>query len=88
MGHFRDIFTWDMNYGYAYWPLWARQTGTMLQLIPLLIIPATGVVQSFRYLTRGPPDLFEVHTVYPVVQSSICGVISIFKKKLSKITPF
>ena len=58
-GNLTDMFNWNMSQGYAYWPLWARQTGTMLQLIPVLLIPATGIVQCVRYLTSGPSDLFE-----------------------------
>lgn len=54
------MFNWRMSEGYVYWPLWARQTGTMLQLIPILLIPAAGIVQCFRYLSSGPSDLFEV----------------------------
>jgi len=59
MGNFYDMFTWKMNQGYIFWPLWARQAGTMVQLIPLLIIPTVGLIQSVRFLTSGPSDLFE-----------------------------
>ena len=60
MGHFCDMFNWRMSEGYAYWPLWARQAGSMLQLIPILIIPAVGIIQCIRYLSSGPSDLFDV----------------------------
>ena len=60
MGHFVDMFRWDPVKGYVYWPIWARQAGTMLQLLPLLLIPFAGIVQCVRYLTKGPSDLFEV----------------------------
>lgn len=60
MGHFCDMFNWRMTEGYAYWPLWARQTGSMLQLIPILLIPAVGLIQCIRYLSSGPSDLFDV----------------------------
>lgn len=59
-GNLCDMFNWRMSEGYAFWPLWARQTGTMLQLIPILLIPAAGIIQCIRYLTSGPTDLFEV----------------------------
>ncbi|XP_057366685.1 sodium-dependent transporter bedraggled-like [Daphnia carinata] len=59
MGHFCDMFNWRMTEGYAYWPLWARQTGSMLQLIPILLIPAVGLIQCIRYLSSGPSDLFD-----------------------------
>ena len=61
MGYFCDMFNWRMSEGYAYWPLWARQTGTMLQLIPILLIPTAGIIQCIRYLSSGPSDLFEVY---------------------------
>lgn len=60
MGHFCDMFNWRMTEGYAYWPLWARQAGSMLQLIPILLIPAVGLIQCIRYLSSGPSDLFDV----------------------------
>lgn len=68
-GHFRDVFTWDETRGYSHWPVWVRQTGTMMQLVPLLLIPATGVIQSIRYLCRGPSDLFEVAFAFISFQS-------------------
>ena len=58
-GNFCDMFTWRMTQGYIFWPLWARQAGTMIQLIPLLVVPTVGLIQSVRYLTSGPEDLFE-----------------------------
>merc|ERR1740128_150105 len=58
-GNFCDMFTWRMSQGYIYWPLWARQSGAMLQLMPLLLVPAVALVQSVRFLTSGPSDLFE-----------------------------
>ncbi|XP_015188524.1 PREDICTED: uncharacterized protein LOC107072804 isoform X2 [Polistes dominula] len=55
------------NYGYReffsyrrtnkeYWAVWARQLGAAIQLIPLLTIPAVGVIQTCRYLNNGSPD--------------------------------
>lgn len=58
------MFNWRMSEGYAYWPLWARQAGSMLQLIPILIIPAVGLIQCIRYLSSGPSDLFDVRLKY------------------------
>lgn len=63
------MFNWRMSEGYAYWPLWARQTGTMLQLIPILLIPAAGIVQCIRYLSSGPSDLFEVSLLHFILNS-------------------
>ncbi|KAG8233175.1 hypothetical protein J437_LFUL008938 [Ladona fulva] len=44
----------------SYWPVWARKIGTFLQLIPLLMVPFTAIIQTVRYLSTGSPDLFEV----------------------------
>ncbi|XP_071444051.1 sodium-dependent transporter bedraggled isoform X2 [Hetaerina americana] len=44
---------------HSYWPIWARQVGTFLQLIPLLSIPIIALIQTIRYLSSGSPDLFE-----------------------------
>ncbi|XP_046403337.1 sodium-dependent transporter bedraggled [Ischnura elegans] len=44
---------------HSYWPIWARQVGSFLQLIPLLCIPIIAFVQTVRYLSSGSPDLFE-----------------------------
>ena len=75
MGYFCDMFNWRMSEGYAYWPLWARQTGTMLQLIPILLIPTAGIIQCIRYLSSGPSDLFEVcfHIISCSVMFINCG---------------
>lgn len=69
-GNFGDLFNWMMSQGYVFWPLWARQTGTMLQLVPILLIPTVGIIQCFRYLTSGPPDLFEVIVSFPGIDKS------------------
>ena len=37
-----------------------REIGSMLQLMPLLIVPFVGVIQTCRYFLHGPDDLFDV----------------------------
>jgi hypothetical protein len=37
-----------------------REIGSMMQLMPLLIVPFVGVIQSCRYFLKGPQDLFTV----------------------------
>ncbi len=39
---------------------WVREIGSMMQLMPLLIVPFVGVIQSCRYFLKGPQDLFTV----------------------------
>ncbi|XP_044258014.1 sodium-dependent transporter bedraggled isoform X2 [Tribolium madens] len=58
-GNFRDIFVWHHAPVPEYWPLWARQFGSMLQLVPILLVPLVAVIQSYRYLSNGPTDILE-----------------------------
>merc|ERR1719350_2240224 len=48
-----------MEGGYVYLPSWVREIGSMLQLMPLLIVPFVGVIQTCRYFLHGPDDLFD-----------------------------
>ena len=59
-GGSRELYSWHSSTGYDYWPLWSREVGAMLQLLPIVAIPAVGFIQSCRYLSTGPPDLFDV----------------------------
>uniref|UniRef100_A0A182W961 Transporter n=1 Tax=Anopheles minimus TaxID=112268 RepID=A0A182W961_9DIPT len=43
----------------SYWPLWARQVGGFVQVSFLLLVPIVMVVQIYRYLCRGPPDILD-----------------------------
>ncbi|XP_066156505.1 sodium-dependent transporter bedraggled isoform X2 [Euwallacea fornicatus] len=58
-GNFRDMFVWHHAPFLDYWPLWARQVGSMMQLLPVLCIPFVAVIQSYRYLNNGPSDILE-----------------------------
>ncbi|XP_063930579.1 sodium-dependent transporter bedraggled [Zophobas morio] len=58
-GNFREIFIWHHAPVAEYWPLWARQIGSMLQLVPILLVPLVAVIQSYRYLNNGPSDILE-----------------------------
>ncbi|XP_053660555.1 sodium-dependent transporter bedraggled [Anopheles marshallii] len=42
-----------------YWPLWARQVGGFVQVSFLLLVPVVMVIQIYRYLCRGPPDILD-----------------------------
>ena len=61
-GGSRELYSWHINLGYDYWPLWAREVGALLQLLPMLTIPVVAVIQTCRYLSAGPPDIFDVST--------------------------
>ncbi|CAG9825106.1 unnamed protein product [Phaedon cochleariae] len=58
-GSFRDMFIWHHAPVAEYWPLWARQVGSILQLFPILCIPLVAVIQSYRYLNNGPSDILD-----------------------------
>lgn len=64
-GHFRDLLKWNSTtMFYDYWPPWTREFGSLLQIVPLLMIPFIGLVQSCRYLSSGSPDIFDVSYQY------------------------
>nr|XP_022903756.1 sodium- and chloride-dependent glycine transporter 2 [Onthophagus taurus]XP_022903757.1 sodium- and chloride-dependent glycine transporter 2 [Onthophagus taurus] len=58
-GNFRELFIWHHAPTDEYWPLWARQIGSIIQLLPVLCIPIIAVIQSYRYLNNGPPDILD-----------------------------
>lgn len=59
-GGYRWLYNWKGLSQSTYWSTSSREFGCMLQIIPLLIVPFAGIVQSCRYLATGPPDLFDV----------------------------
>ncbi|XP_063696615.1 sodium-dependent transporter bedraggled [Culicoides brevitarsis] len=62
-----DFFHWRGN---SYWPLWSRQIAGIIQTLFLLIVPVTCIVQIYRYLSKGPPDILErIESLYrPVLR--------------------
>ncbi|XP_066909040.1 sodium-dependent transporter bedraggled isoform X2 [Halyomorpha halys] len=58
-GNYREVLRLGGVLNYDYWPAWSRQVGALIQLVPLLAIPFIGIVQSCRYLSSGPPDVFD-----------------------------
>lgn len=68
-GSFREIFVWHHAPAAEYWPLWARQIGSIIQLVPILCVPIVGLIQSYRYLNNGPSDILEVSdTIKPKIK--------------------
>merc|ERR1719195_594144 len=53
------MFNWSLAEGYIYLPSWVREIGSMMQVMPLLIIPFVGIIQSCRYFLHGPDNLLE-----------------------------
>ncbi|KAF6212414.1 hypothetical protein GE061_012937, partial [Apolygus lucorum] len=71
-GNYRDLFKWGSPMSYDFWPPWSRTFGTLLQIIPLLTIPFVALFQSCRYLSKGPPDIFDrIQLLYRPPEESI-----------------
>ncbi|XP_067628212.1 sodium-dependent transporter bedraggled [Eurosta solidaginis] len=45
--------------GTSYFTYWARKVAASVQICFLLLIPVTAIVQIYRYLTNGPPDILD-----------------------------
>jgi hypothetical protein len=56
------MFDWTTHSGYLYLPAWVREIGAMMQLLPLLLVPFVGVIQSCRYFLNGQGQLHEVNS--------------------------
>ncbi|KAG7167846.1 Sodium-dependent neutral amino acid transporter B(0)AT2-like, partial [Homarus americanus] len=55
-GQYRDVFAWGSD---SYWPVWACQLASALQLFPILLVPLVGLIQTCRFLAATDDDLFE-----------------------------
>nr|CAD7443975.1 unnamed protein product [Timema bartmani]CAD7458156.1 unnamed protein product [Timema tahoe] len=70
----RDLYSWH-HLSYDYWPLWAREAGCLVQLVPILTVPFAIVIQSCRYLSAGPPDLFDrISLLYRPSQETVSEI--------------
>ncbi|XP_013115224.2 sodium-dependent transporter bedraggled isoform X1 [Stomoxys calcitrans] len=45
--------------GRSYYSFWARKVGALIQVGFLLLVPITSIIQIYRYLTTGPPDILD-----------------------------
>lgn len=57
-GRFRELYSWR-SLTHSYWPVWTREVGCMLQILPILLVPLGCIVQTCRYLSSGPPDILD-----------------------------
>ncbi|GBP80712.1 Sodium- and chloride-dependent glycine transporter 1 [Eumeta japonica] len=57
MGDQRQLYTWRKPTGY--YPIWARQIAVLLQQGALLTMPVAAFVQTWRYMSKGPPDILD-----------------------------
>lgn len=58
------LYDWNIAKQNHYWEVWARELGSCLQLMPILLVPLVAIVQTCRYLSKGPTDLFEVNIIF------------------------
>ena len=70
-GGYRWLYNWKSVSQSTYWSSSSREFGCLLQIVPLLIVPFAGIVQTCRYLATGPPDLFDVSARYIVITYNI-----------------
>ncbi|XP_055372530.1 putative uncharacterized protein DDB_G0282133 [Condylostylus longicornis] len=56
--------------GKSYFNFWARKVGGLVQVGFLLIVPLAAIVQIYRYLNKGPPDILDrIQNLYRPNQS-------------------
>lgn len=46
--------------GKSYFSYWSRKVGALTQIGFLLLVPISAIVQIYRYLSSGPPDILDV----------------------------
>ncbi|XP_014258798.1 sodium- and chloride-dependent glycine transporter 1 isoform X2 [Cimex lectularius] len=74
-GSYKDLYKWNAPLTYDYWPVWSRELGSLIQILPLLTIPFIGIVQSCRYLSKGPSDIFDrLQMLYRPSEESIVNI--------------
>lgn len=55
-----DFYHWSGIISQSYWPIWTRKAAAFIQIGIFQIIPITAIVQTYRYLSKGPPDILDV----------------------------
>jgi hypothetical protein len=79
-GRFHDLYSWR-SVAYNYWPVWTREVGCMLQILPIILVPLGCIVQTCRYLSSGPPDILDVSA--EILAPTILFLILLFSTMLS-----
>ena len=58
-----------------YCTLYCTVLYSMMQVMPLLIIPFVGIIQSCRYFLHGPDNLLEVSRDYlDIIYTTVCSL--------------
>lgn len=55
-----DFYHWSGIISQSYWPIWTRKAAAFIQIGIFQIIPITAIAQTYRYLSKGPPDILDV----------------------------
>ncbi|KAJ2951188.1 hypothetical protein O0L34_g5580 [Tuta absoluta] len=58
VGQQRQLYTWRKASS-GYWSVWSRQVAVLMQQGSLLLVPAAAFVQTWRYMSKGPPDILD-----------------------------
>lgn len=66
----RDLYQWR---GRTYWAMWTRKVGGFMQVGFLLLVPITSIIQIYRYLSSGPPDILDV--IYDDMHGIVCSCL-------------
>lgn len=62
-----DFYHWSGIVSQSYWPVWTRKVAAFIQIGIFQIIPITAIVQTYRYLSKGPPDILDVSKPAPIL---------------------
>lgn len=62
-----DYYRWTSVHVNTYWPVWARKMAACIQIGIFQIVPITSIIQSYRYLSRGPPDILDVSIFFSTI---------------------
>ncbi|XP_075165850.1 sodium-dependent transporter bedraggled isoform X2 [Haematobia irritans] len=58
--------------GRSYYTYWARKVGALTQIGFLLLVPIISIIQIYRYLTSGPPDILDrIQMLYRPMEGSV-----------------
>lgn len=66
-----DFYHWSGIISQSYWPIWTRKAAAFIQIGIFQIIPITAIIQTYRYLSKGPPDILDVSSKSLVLFNSV-----------------
>lgn len=75
----RDLYQWR---GRTYWAMWTRKLGGFMQVGFLLLVPITSIIQIYRYLSNGPPDILDV--IFKINVRLVCFLLISILRSLSE----